>query len=266
MSTHNPSLRGVLHLLVAAALGSVAAHASILNYYVDVFANGALGTTTATTTNPASASQLGPGTSASVLIPKLNQLSDPNPGEMYILTGVQLTLSWVSSGTVQVSNLDCLFGIGSCPPVDIPFTSASSNVPLTLTLGGVTVNAPGVAGPVSGTAKNSTDGGPVNSFAGQHGSGSTGNPVGNLALFEGFGNSTISGNVSNGSQAYSGTAGAGYPPALSFGGTSTTGAVLQVQYTYTQAQIPVPEPTSMALIGSAMLGFGLLLRRRAIKR
>jgi hypothetical protein len=136
-------------------------------------------------------------------------------------------------------------------------------VPLTLSLGGVTVNAPGVAGPVSGVAKNSTDGGPVTSFPGQHGSGSSGNPVGNLALFEGFGNSTISGSATNGAQSYTGSANSGFPPVLFFGGTSTTGAVLKVQYTFRETQ--TPEPTSMALVGSAMLGAGLLLRRRAVK-
>ncbi len=261
----SPSLRRVSQLVVlAAGLGSLTAHASVLTYYVDVFANGALGTTTATTTNPVAASQLGPGTSATVLIPKLNQLSDPNPGMMYILTGVQLTLTWASNGTVQVTNLDCVFGLGTCPPVDIPFTSASSDVPLSLTLGGVTVNAPGIAGPVSGVAKNSNDGGPVTSFPGLHGSGSSTNPAANLALFEGLGNATIGGSVSNGAQSYTGSANSGFPPVLFFGGSSTTGAILKVQYTYSETQ--TPEPTSMVLIGSSIIGLGLLLRVRLARR
>ena len=80
--------------------------------------------------------------------PEIGSNSDPNPGFVYALSAVNLSLNWISAGSVQVTNLSCFQS--NCQ--SIPFLNASSVVPMTVVAGGTTVVAPGIAGPISGTA------------------------------------------------------------------------------------------------------------------
>jgi hypothetical protein len=181
---------------------------------------------------------------------------------IYALTAVNLTLNWIADGTVKVTNLSCSFGNTDC--VDIPFTGASSSIGMTLTVDGVTVSPTAVAGPTSGTALYEGDGGPINIYTGQHGSGSSGNPAANLAFFEGIGNANITGSIHNGVQQYSGSANAGYPADLSFGGGAQAGGYLAVTYTF--SEVAIPEPMTSALAGGALVGLALLARWKRAKK
>jgi hypothetical protein len=264
-------LRRSLIVLASLALGSTLASASTLIYYIDVFGSGVAQTTPILTP----ATEASAGASVIVSIPKLDQTSDPNPGFIYALSAVNLTLDWIADGTVRVVNLSCSFGNTDC--VDIPFANASSNVPMTLVVGGVTTTATGVAGPISSSnqvncgasapvpcALEEGHGGPINLFPGQHGANTVGNPVANIGLFQGIGVATISGNASNGFQGFSGNAALGFPSDLNFGGNSQTGAILSVTYTY--SEVPIPEPASLSMIGGGFLALAALIRRKSRNR
>ena len=249
MRLGNRPIRGLLYLVIPVVLASIPARASMLIYYVDVFGNGAGGTTIATTTAPGSTTEIGGGVSATVLIPKLNQLSAP-PGELYMLTNVGLSLTWKSAGTVQIFNLS---------NQDIPFENATANVAMNLSLGGTTVAAPGVAGPTSGTALPG-----LNTFSGLTGGGTAGNPAANLSAFEALSGGLVGivGDVTNLAQSFSGSVVPGNPPDLFFGGNSQTGGILKVTYTYDTVKAPIPEPASLVLMSSSFLVLGLLLRKQ----
>jgi len=259
-------------VLMCASLSS----ASTITYYVDVFGSGL-----ATTTLPASTTIVGPGTSVNLNLPQLNQfganaaIGETAPPSFYYfaLTAVTLTLNWEANGTVVVYNLSCF--LSTCQ--DLNFTGAQSSVPVTLTAvsGAISVTAPGTAGPVSGTAlygfgpHSGGDGGFTNSYPGETGSGSAvcSSGVGaacipnaDLGSFEGNGVLTVTASVNTGSQTATGTQTAGPPNNLSWSGVSSSGAILEVQYTYNQ--LVIPEPVTMALVGASLLGLGVMVRRR----
>jgi hypothetical protein len=60
----------------------------------------------------------------------------------------------------------------------------------------------------------------------------------------------------------SGTQGGSVPEFVYTGNAGTADATVTLEYDYTQAS-PVPEPSSVALLVSGILGFGLIRRRRA---
>jgi hypothetical protein len=288
MKSRARSLSKIFQALTLIALAS-AAQASTLTYYIDVFGSTSYGNTTLIPVS--SSTEMGAGATATISVPKLDMSSAP-AGFEYVLTSAQLTLTWESDGSVNITNLSCFDFTAGGGCQEIPFQNASASVPMTVTMGGVTVVAPGVAGPLSsssttcpsspitcatypgevgyvaGANETVINGGQTSSYSGLHygpvhGDDPTGNPVGNLSLFEGFGPGTIFGSVGNGIQSFAGNVPLGYHSDLAFGGTSKTGGILSVTYTF--VQVPVPEPTSMVLIGSSILGLGLLLRRKARK-
>lgn len=272
----------VLVALALLCLSASLAGASTIYYYIDVFG----GSLTATTTVPGSITMKSAGQAVTVYIPELNMFganpgfAAPALGYEYALSAVNLTLDWQSAGSVQISNLSCFHSTSFTNPADlstgnacedIPFAGASANVQMQLSVDSVTVDAPGVAGPISGTAPYDV---PANSplwfqstFAGLTGScvvGSTcpTNASADLDDFEGAGASSASATVTNQGQTYGGSVSAPYPAYLSFGGSATTGAILEVEYTFNEQLAPVPEPVTMVLTGSALIGLGIYLRRR----
>jgi len=232
-------------LPLALLVGASAAQASTITYYVDVFG---LATATTTPIATSSATLAGPNTSVGFSIPKLNQLSDPNPGMMYVLTAVQVTLNWQSSG--EVDTIDIY-------PSPIAFTNAITSIPLSLTVDGVTVSPVATAGPVAGIANSFT----VTQFPGLTGSGTSGNASADLAAWEGLGNSSITANMA--SSAMSATGSSSDPHAggnLFFGGNAQAGGIATFTYTYTEAP-EVPEPVTSALTGGALVGLAAFARK-----
>jgi len=230
-------------------------------WYYDVFGGGSA---TTTPIAPSTATEVGPGTVAILSIPKLNQAGGPNEGTppagfMWNLTQVALRLDWRADGVVNVVNLSC--ELGGC--ANFSFVNASSNVPLLFVGPDTTqVTASGVAGPVSGTAfaSNSVPNG-VNNFPGQSGSGNNTQNASNLSPYEGFGSGNFSASVTAQNQNYSGSSSdPGSAGKIFFGGNSTTGAILSVTYTY--EAVAVPEPLTFGLMGSALVGLAMLVRRK----
>jgi hypothetical protein len=242
-------IRRILLAVAMLCFGAMSSQASTITYYVDVF-----GLATATTTPIATASAtLGdPGTSVDFTIPKLNQLSDPNAGYMYVLTAVSITVNWISQGEVDVYNNSGSTNYG--------FTNASTSIPLTLTVDGVTDSPVATAGPTSGTATHGT----VTPFGSLSGTGTQTNSSADLAQFQGWGNQTIDANMTSGMFTAGGTGGTGSAGHLFFGGLATAGAVAVFQYTFTEQY--VPEPVTSALVGGALVGVALLARRKRVQK
>jgi hypothetical protein len=94
------------------------------------------------------------------------------------------------------------------------------------------------------------------------GSGTANNTViGNgLNSYYGNGITTLSFNFTSGDAGYSGTevGGNGH---LAFGGTALDGAGIVVTYNYDT--LTIPEPGSFVMLGSALLGLGLVIRKRS---
>jgi hypothetical protein len=233
----------------------------------------------------------GAGWTASLSVPKFDQ-TDSHVGYMYALSAVNLTLDWVSQGSLSLLNLSC-YGVGNADCTNIAYTNAQASVGATLTVGGVTVFASGNTSPQSGTAKYGcfndsagtgcapgsspgsgtqspsnngaynfgvSTGGPYTVLAGLSGSGSTGNNASDMSFFEGFGYNTFSGSVVN-SQGSCGPTGV---PGLTCTGNANTGAFLVVTYTY--SEVAAPEPMTFTLAGGSLLGLGLVARKRRSKK
>jgi hypothetical protein len=84
-----------------------------------------------------------------------------------------------------------------------------------------------------------------------------------LNAFQGMGASTVQFVASDNGTAINGVEDGG-TNFLSWGGNGSAGAILEVTYTFDIQS--VPEPTTMVLIGSSMLGLGLMLRRRRSRK
>ena len=165
------------------------------------------------------------------------------------LTGITITLSDTATAEVDVFN---------STSTAQGFTNATASIPLNLTgPASVSVNTTAVAGPIAGTANPG-----VNAFPGipGTGSGSTNVASANFGSYEGVGTTFASFSVASSTGNFSGTS----VPGVFFGGSATVGAVTTITYTYTPST-GTPEPSTMALLGSSLLGVGFIARKRVKK-
>jgi hypothetical protein len=254
----NKTIRRVLGGLAVAVLGSSLANASSITWYNNIFT--APDSPTAASSSPLGApTQYNSPFSATVSIPTFDA-STGNPQTYNQLTSIQIVMNWVSSGSVDVYNIDKNSAHN--------FTAATSLAPLTITgPDGTVVNTTAITGPSgSGSVAAAPACGPflcasVTTESGLTGSGTANNTViGNgLNSYYGNGITTLSFNFTSGDAGYSGTevGGNGH---LAFGGTALDGAGIVVTYNYDT--LTIPEPGSFVMLGSALLGLGLVIRKR----
>lgn len=223
------------------------------------------------------------GFTTTVILPKFDQ-TGPSPGQYYVLDSVQIMLGWAAQGVVNVQN-------GTTN--NLNFTSAYSAVPLHIdgpAALGIDVEAKSntVAGsataghyfsvPVPDQATCLGIGGMWNqpapgmcqftsfvvpqttSVASGLKTGVAASPLltTNLGQYQGFGYQTMSFDVIGDIGQYTGSS----VPGLSFAGSANAGGVLEVVYTAHLAS--APEPTTMALVGGALLFVGI--SRRKLKK
>jgi len=251
-------IRRVLGGLAVAVLGSSLANASSITWYNNIFIPP--DSPTSASSSPVGApNQYSTPYTATVTIPTFDP-STGNPGTTNQLTSVEIVLNWVASGSVNVFNFDQSSGHS--------FTAAQSSVPLTITgPDGTVVNTTAITGP-SGpgfVAAAPNCGFPLcaseTTVSGLTGSGTANNNVVGAGLNSYYGNgiTTLSFNYTSGNATYGGTetGGSGH---LAFGGTGIDGAGIQVTYNY--VTVPTPEPGSFLVLGSALLGLGVLIRKR----
>jgi hypothetical protein len=166
------------------------------------------------------------------------------------LTSVTITLAYSTTGEVDIFN---------DTSSNQTFTNAESSVPLTLTgPDGLSQTVDAVAGPISGTVVPGE-----NKFPGLTGTGTlTINvPSADFGAFEIPPSATtdtysVAGNMGT----FSGMSVTG----VFFGGEAVAGGVTTVTYDYV---IPsaTPEPTTMVMMGAALVGLGLL-RKKSFKK
>jgi hypothetical protein len=244
-------IRRLLGGLAVLALGSSLASAATITWYNNIFFPGASGG--ATNSAQGAPTQYTVPFSTTVEIPRLDITSAP-VNSIYQLTSVQIVLNWVITGAVGVANNDS---------VNHTFGSAFASIPVSLVgPDSTTVNGTALAGPASGTAVPGFAVNPTtNWFGGLSGSGTSNNTVigAGLAAYQGVGAANLSFNFNSGNGSYGGvqTDGSGN---LFFGGSAQVGAQIQVTYNYDQ--VAVPEPGTFAILGSALVGLGFVVRRR----
>jgi hypothetical protein len=257
----NNTIRRVLGGLAIAVLSSSLANASSISWWNRIFT--APDSPTSASSSPVGApTQYASPFSATVSIPTFDA-STGNPQTYNQLTSIQIVMAWVSSGQVNVFNFDQASAHN--------FTAASSSVPLSITgPDGTVVNTTAVTGPSGG---GSVAAAPPCGFAlcasettvsGLTGSGTANNTViGNgLNSYYGNGVTTLSFNFTSGNSSYTGTevGGSGH---LAFSGNALDGAGIEVTYNYDT--LTIPEPGSFVMLGSALLGLGLVIRKRSSK-
>jgi len=244
----NNTIRRVLGGLAVAVLGSSLANASSITWYNNIFT--APDSPTSASSSPLGApNQYAVPWSSTVTIPTFNQTGD-TPNTYKQLTSVQIVMNWVMTGEVDVFNNSAS---------NLAFTNATGQVPLLITgPDGSSFGATGVAGPISGTANCCNT---ITSFPGLTGSGTQNYNVigGGLSSYEAFYNGTQTYSLSFTAQdgTFGGTGGSGH---LFYGGSATTGAGVVVTYNYDV--VTIPEPGSFVMLGSALLGLGVLIRKR----
>jgi len=237
-------------------LGSSLANASSITWYNNIFT--APDSPTSASNSPVGApNQYSTPYSATVTIPTFDPLTAP-PGFINQLTSVQIVMNWLSSGSVTIYNFDSNSAHN--------FTAASSSVPLSITgPDGTVVNTTALTGPSGGGSVAAAPcGGCFSSTTvnGLSGSGTANNTVIGAGLLNYYGNgiTTLNFSFTSGNAAFSGTevGGSGH---LAFGGTAIDGAGIAVTYNYVTVA-GVPEPSSFLMLGSALLGLGVIIRKR----
>jgi hypothetical protein len=162
------------------------------------------------------------------------------------LSGILITVSTTEAASVQVNNVSL---------TNYTFTNGFAQIFLNATgPGGFNQNLITAATVASGTATANT----TSTFPGLTSSNTTGSisiPSADFLSYEGVGlaNLTFDALVINTS--FSGSSSAP-DSTLFFGGAANLGVTVTVDYEY------APEPTSIALIGTAMAGLGIVRRRR----
>lgn len=268
---------GLRRFLFTAALvlgGASFGNASTLTYWVDVFGGGCSGTNNTNclpgtvqggfTTPPGSLpapTTAAPNATSTLAIPQFNQATDPNPGFHYVLTQVALSLNWSATGTVSIlDNTNA----------NVSFNSASAQSNMTLQAGTAQVVALGSAtqGPGTAVCCNIVNGPSyfgMTTFSGLTGTGSASQTPGNLSYFEGFGTGNVTASVATTAVSAGGSSSDPNASHLFYNGNANMGAILEVTYTYTEST-NTPEPATVVLVGGALIGVGLLSRRRFAKR
>jgi hypothetical protein len=161
------------------------------------------------------------------------------------LSGVLITVATTEAAAVQVSNTS---------PTDYTFTNGNAAVTLfTSGPGGFATLLTTTSTVASGVALANS----VSTFPGLTSANTTAAisiPSGNFTSYEGVGpanltfDALVTGTNFSGSSAAPGST-------LFFGGSANLGVTVTVDYEY------APEPASIALIGTAMVGFGAIRRR-----
>jgi hypothetical protein len=96
----------------------------------------------------------------------------------------------------------------------------------------------------------------------QNGAGNVAGAPAGLGAYEGNGPANLIFQATSGDVGHTGTE-VGSSGFLSFGGQANVGGTIQILYTYSQNPTgEVPEPVTMVLVGSAMLGIGVVFRKR----
>jgi hypothetical protein len=227
------------------------------------------------------------GFSTSVSLPKFDQTVDAF--HVNVLDSAQFAIGWAALGAVDVTNTNL---------TSQSFNSANSTVPLTLTgPSALTFLANAMAGPYSGTVPGATTtfsnldltglsaaqqtnicnalggtltGGnncsyPSGTQSGTIevggvtkvlGDGASAVLTSGLGAYEGLGVSNLNIAVNAGQGQYSGSSVAG----VSFGGSASAAATLEIIYNYHLQAIP--EPVTMSLVGGALIGLAAFARRR----
>jgi hypothetical protein len=166
------------------------------------------------------------------------------------LTGVEITLATTATAEIDVGNFS-----GQTQA----FTSATASIPvsasLVTTATSTTASETVTAGPIAGTIGSAFA---DYAFPGNSATASSTDTVGS-GLFSEFigGTNAVDINVVGNIGSYAGTAGTG----TNFGGSAVVGALVTVEYDYTTVS-STPEPTTMLLFGSALVGLGVMRKRK----
>jgi len=165
------------------------------------------------------------------------------------LTGVEITLATTATAEIDVGNFS-----GQTQA----FTSATASIPVSATLTGVATSTSAsetvTAGPINGTISSAFA---LTPFPGNSASASSTDTV-LSSLFSEFvgGPNSVTIDVAGNMGTYSGTGGS-----VTFGGNALVGALVTVEYDYTTVS-STPEPTTMLLFGSALVGLGVMRKRK----
>lgn len=142
----------------------------------------------------------------------------------------------------------------------ITFTNSVATIGLSV-VGPDTISVSDMSNPCSG----SVNGGSTNttcattSFSGLSAAAVS---AASLTPYEGTGTITPTFSASGQILSASGAGGAGSAGNLFFGGTGAIGGTFTVTYNYTPAMTTTPEPATFSLIGFALLGLGVVARKR----
>lgn len=178
----------------------------------------------------------------------MNQFNQPAAGT---LTAVTLTLTNVGGNVLpEQTNIS-----GSA----LAFTNSVATIGLSLT-GPNTISVSQVSNSCSGTvaALSTNTSCTPTTFTGLSAA-----PVsGTLASYIGSGTITPTFAASGQLLSASGSGGTGSAGNLFFGGTGAIGGTFTLTYTYNPPTTGTPEPATLAMLGSALIGVGLIGRKR----
>jgi hypothetical protein len=256
--------RRLLGVAVLLGAGATLGSASTISYWVDVFSAVTTAQLCAGTCPAFSTSTLGTGGGPTInlTVPKFDQ-TDPNPSHMYTLTNVAIAIDWKATGDVTIFNF---FSAA------VPFTNAQASTLMTLTADGTQVVANGTAATGADIAAccnilNNTPPGLYlgsTTFGGLTGSGSNSQNSLNFGFFQGFGANTFTAGLVTDAVSVSGTSTDAHSSSLAYQGSGQMGAIATFTYTYTEVE--TPEPLTFALVGSSLIGLGLVMRRKRSKK